>query len=253
MRYSASPVSPSRSVTAIPVHSSGSISEYASHCESLCSGISPSVASPRFSCGWRQQSPNATPSRCSRSGQIGPSASSRTSRISGAGILSCSARSLRTSNRPPGRGESASANRSGRALARPPRWRSTAARPSTPASGLSSSAWNAAASVLACRCAMASASARNRSPRLAERPPPSNRRRLARAKPSDRAASMPVIGSTNFQSGPAPASSSTEVITKSNAARASAAASPQAARARNSAHRSWPSTWKCRQRAWNGT
>ena len=47
---------------ATPAHSSGSNSEYASHCDSLWNGTQPAVGPSPPACGWRQVSPSGTPS-----------------------------------------------------------------------------------------------------------------------------------------------------------------------------------------------
>ena len=98
-----------------------------------------------------------------------------------------------------------------------------------------------------------SASARSGSDGSAEKPPPrtyaGSRPRGLRSAPI----TCSVAASRYFQGGPAPASSSTDVIARSNSARPFAAGESHGAWRRALTHRSRPPKAKWRQRAWNGT
>jgi len=84
--------------------------------------------------------------------------------------------------------------------------------------------------------------------KFAENKPRANMSRLASARPSERPIAAPVTESRYRHDGPAPASSSTLMMARSNSARARSWSSRQDLASANTAQRSMPPTTKCRQR-----
>src|SRR3569833_3225864 len=226
LRYSANPVNPPTSTTRTDAFSNGSINEYASHCESLCSGTKRSTGRSPRSPGWGQQSPSGTPSSVGRFGQIDPSPSRRTSRIVAAGSRPPESEARRTnaSNNPPKHNKTTQANRTRHTNTTKPNRFNNAARPWAPCKGLSEEDRNARAIACPSTRQSAAAAARKGSRGSYESTPCANQRRLASAWPSEREATRPSAPGSRYRHPvPAPASNNTDVMARSNSARAASA------------------------------
>ena len=256
LRYSGRPVSPSMSVTAKPAHSQRLDQRIGQPLRQLVErhearrGVVGSIS------GWRQESPRSTPpsvdaARPDRA-EMRRAALSRIARRRQRAVLAPAPRAR--SNRPPGRGSSRCRTRRASAATVAPSRLSSAARPSSPTSGLPAVTWKPVRELLGVE-----ARQRARHRRAADRRdrprtrPPRTCRKLATAKPfgarDDLARSRPRDSARPARRRHRAAR---DVIARSKAARARAAASATRACAASSAQRSTPPTTKCRQRAWNG-
>ena len=190
LRYSAKPVRPSISVTRTP----GALKRFDQRIGEPLRELVQRHVTRTTACG--QQSPRETPSRLGRFSQIGPSASSTASRMTGAANVS--PRRPRAQRIVQSAGpryvaqceQGTAAHRSS-----DPGDSANARGPPGQSAGCARSPGTRRRARPHRICASASASARNGSSGSAEKPPHSNSRKLASANPSERCATISVIWS----------------------------------------------------------